>query len=112
MVGNQGNVLHPIPKRRQPYGQHVEAIEKIFSEIAGFDFLGQRLIGRGDDAHVHLDGTGVAQWLDLFFLQYPQQLGLDRWRDIPDLVKEDRTGMGFLEKPLFVAGGMGKAPFL
>ncbi len=54
-------------------------------------------MGRGDHPHVErLDLVG-AQRLDLLLLQHAQQLGLQRQRQVADLVEEQRAAVGHLE---------------
>ncbi|VTR70208.1 hypothetical protein DESC_780396 [Desulfosarcina cetonica] len=66
------------------------------------------MVRGGDDAYIHLDGAGVTQRFDLFFLQYAQEFGLDRGRDIADFVEKNRAAVGFLEKAFFIPRGMGE----
>ena len=54
-------------------------------------------VGRGDDAHVDLDAAPRADALDDLILQHAQQLGLQRRRQLADLVEEHRAAVGQLE---------------
>jgi len=55
-----------------------------------------------DDAHVDLDGLHAAHAFELALLQHAQQLGLDRQRNLANLVQQDRAAVCQLETPLAV----------
>lgn len=56
MHGEDRNVVRPFPQGRDFHGQHPEAVEEVFAELPGSSHVGQRLVGGGDDPHVHGDG--------------------------------------------------------
>ena len=88
MGGNQRDIRWPFAKRGQVYRQHVEAVEKILPEITGFDFFGQWLIGRSDNSDIDMNRPCIPQRFDFFFLQHPEQLGLDGGGDVTDFIKK------------------------
>jgi hypothetical protein len=53
----------------------------------------------------------AAQPLELALLQHPQQLHLDRRRDVADLVQEHRAPVGLLELAGLGAAAPVNAPF-
>ena len=71
--------------------------------------------GRGcgrHQAHVHVDRLGAAQALELLFLQYAEQFGLQLWRDVADLVEKQRPPVRELETADLLADGAGKGALL
>src|SRR5882762_8228514 len=60
--------------------------------------------GGSDDARVDDDGLGRADGPDLAALERAQELGLQAWRHLADLVEQERPAMGFLEQALLVRG--------
>src|SRR5207302_3461313 len=51
----------------------------------------------GQDAHVDGDAAPSAELLHFALLKHAQQLGLQRERNVADLVEEDRSAFGQLE---------------
>ena len=67
---------------------------------------------RGDDAHVDLDVTRVAEAPDLLLLEGAQELHLQVERQLADLVEEQRPAAGLLEEPAPICGGVGERALL
>ncbi len=95
----QRNVVTPVPQGRHRDGEHIEAEKQILAEIARPHLFAQVDIGRGHDAHIHLDGARAADALDLPLLQCAQQLALRGERQRADLVQEQRAAIRPLEPP-------------
>ena len=68
-------------------------------------------MGRGDDAHVDVDGPGAAHTLEAALLEHAQHLRLGLGRHVADLVEEDGAAVGRLEAALRRASAPVKAPF-
>src|SRR5204863_9303858 len=68
----------------------------------------QVAVRRGDDADVYLQGGGAADPLEPFLLERAQNLGLERKRQVADLVEEQRAAMRQLELARLARGGAGK----
>ena len=81
-------------QRRQAEAQDVEAIVEVFPETARPHFLLEIPIGGGHQAEVRRMGSVAADPEEGFFLQDPQQLDLDGFRDLADLVDEQGPLMG------------------
>src|SRR5436305_4204247 len=81
--------------------EDVEAIVKVFAELARADGLLKILIGRGDKAHIGFDGFRAAEPLELALLQNAQELNLRRAIEVAYLVKKERPAFGQLEAPFF-----------
>src|SRR5580693_6434711 len=69
-------VAEPGAQRRNGDREHVQAIEEILAETARLDEFDQVLVGRRDEAEVHLDRAPRADRIDLALLQRTQQLDL------------------------------------
>ena len=93
-----GDVLAPVGERRQVHGHDVEPVIEILAEAAGGDLVGQDSRGRGDDAHVDLDGALAADPNEALIGQHAQDLALGRERHVGDLVEEERAAMRLLEQ--------------
>ncbi len=76
MPGQKGNILAPLPQRRQLQGEDVQAIVEIGAKAAGGDGLFEIAIGGGDHPHVDLQGARAPHPLQLAFLKGAQQAGL------------------------------------
>ena len=93
-------------------GHHVEAVVEILAEGARPDGLAQVGVGGRDHAHVHLDGAGAAEPLDLALLERAQQLGLEVDAQAADLVEEERAAVGQLELAELARVGAGEGALL
>ena len=100
VLHEQGHVFLAIAQRRQRQRDHVQAVEQVFAERAVGDHLHELGVGRGEHAHVHLDGAVLADALELALLQHAQQLGLQRRAHRADLVEEERAAVGLFEPAL------------
>ena len=87
----QRNVAAALAQGRQGDRKDIEPVVQIAAKASFAHVLGQVAIGRGDHADVDVDGPGIAEPLDLPFLQHAKQLGLDFERQLADLVEEDRA---------------------
>ncbi len=106
------DVLRPRAQRRHGQRQHVQPVEQVFAELAGFRALQQIAIGRRDDAHVDLHRLAAADRLDLALLQRAQQLHLRRQRQLADLVEKQRAAAGFDELADVALGRAGERALL
>ncbi len=99
MVGEREQVLGALAQRRQVDVHDVEAVVEILAEGARLEARVEVLVGGGDDAHVDALGPRGAERPDLALLQDAQELGLQRGRQLGDLVEEQRAAVGFDEEP-------------
>jgi hypothetical protein len=105
------NVIGPLSHRRKRYLDDVEAVEKIFAKITGFDLVRKIAIGRGNDPSVEFLRHRRPDWRDLVLLQRAQQSHLKRQRHLTDLVQEKRSALGRSKESLLVGDGSGKRTF-
>ena len=105
------DVAGPLAQGGQGQGHHLQAIVEVLAELplahGGF----QVAVGGRDDAHVHGNDLPPAQTLDVFFLQQPQQLGLDGHGHVADLVEKDRAVVGLFDLAHLAAGRAGEGSF-
>ena len=92
-----GDVLEPLPQRRQPQRHDIQPIEQILAEQALIDLLLQVAIGGGDDADVGPDRRAAADCRVFALLQHAQQPRLRFHRHVADLVEKQRAAFGLLE---------------
>src|SRR3989338_5629396 len=85
---------------------------EIFTEAPLLEGLFKVTIGSGDNPHVHAERLSAADPLELPLLEEPEELGLDLWRDVSDLVEEDGPPVGHLELALFELMGPRKSAAL
>ena len=74
------------------------------------DLQGKIPVGHRDHPNVDMLEPIAAQWLDLAFLQHPQQLRLQLQRQLAHLVQHQGAAVGHLEVPAMVAGCPGERP--
>ena len=108
MVGQQRNVLLPVPERRHEDRNHVEAEVEILAEAPAPDFRLQILVGGREDAGIDFDPRRSADRLHRLFLQDAQHLGLRLQAHVADLVEEDRAAVGDLELAAPIGDGAGE----
>ena len=86
-------IVPALAQRRERNDEARNAREEVASELAPLHELFEGLMGRCDDAQVHLDGPRRPDGGDLSFLQDTQEGRLRRLRQIRDLVEEQRAAV-------------------
>ncbi|MNK63583.1 hypothetical protein D3C87_828030 [compost metagenome] len=97
MAREREDIAGTLTQRAQFQIDHVEAVIQILAEMAGIDGLLQLHVGRCQ--HPHIDGNAFARAQPHHFalLQHPQQLHLNRHRQIADLIEKQGAAVRFLE---------------
>src|SRR3989441_1704106 len=111
MTGQQWNVLRPVPQGRHPQGHDVEPVEKILAKFAPTDALFQVLIGRRDEPYVDLLGPRPPDRAHLAILDYAQQPGLERERQVSDLVQEHAAAVSQFQQTHLINDSAREGPF-
>ena len=104
----QRDVVGALAQRRQVHREHVDAVVEVLAEAAARDELIEIAVGRGDDADVDATILIVADPAELLRLQDAQELGLQRQRQLADLVEEQRAGVRGREQTLAIARRVGE----
>ena len=112
MVGQHQDVVFPITQGGKMNTEDGESVVEIYSETAIPDHLLQVSIGGRDQADVGPERRRSAHPLVLALLQDTQKLGLDRGRQLADLVEEQRTARGELEAAALELVGSGEGAAL
>ncbi|MCY1355441.1 hypothetical protein D9M69_418610 [compost metagenome] len=99
MPGQHQHVATALAQRRDVHGVDRQPVVEVGAKAPGAHLFPQPPVGRGDHPHVDVARLVGAQALDLAVLQSAQQLGLDRQRQLADLVEEQRAAVGRLETP-------------
>src|SRR3990167_4840608 len=81
---------------------------EVRAEMPVANAVRQVAVGRGDDAHVHMQRLVRTQALDLAILQGAQQLGLYAEGQLAHLVEQQGAAIGRIEAPGAIGGGAGK----
>ena len=97
LAGQRQDVLAPLAQRRDVQFHHVEAVEQVFAETAGFDFLLEVAVGGGEDAGVDVDFGVGADALEAAVLGHAQQFGLKLRRHLGDFIQKNRAAVGHFE---------------
>ena len=97
VLDQQGQILGPLAQRRQMQRHDVQTIVEIRTERAVSHRLLEIAIGGRDDPHVDVDALLAADTHELALLDHPQELRLQRRRELADLVQEDRALIRELE---------------
>ena len=99
VLGERDDVAAALAQRRQRHREHGQAMVEILAEAPLADGDAQVLVGRRHDPHVHGLVARGAEPPHHAVLQHLEELGLQRLRQQPDLVEEDRAAVGGLEEP-------------
>ena len=89
-----------------------QSIVKVFAEVAGLDLRLEITVRGADDAHIHRDFLATADALDLALLEETQQLGLQRHRQVADLVEEQGAAVRGFDLAECLLHGTGESPLL
>src|SRR6266496_16615 len=99
MVDQERDVAATLAQGGELEVQDVQPVEEIRAEAAARDFGREVAIGAGDDPHVHRHRPGPADGPDVLLLDDPEELDLQRERELADLVQEQRAVVGHHEEP-------------
>jgi len=86
VLGQQRDVVGPVPQRREGEGDHGQPMVEVFPEVAGLDGVPEIGVGRRHDADVDWLAAGSAESANRALLDCGQELGLDGECQEPDLV--------------------------
>jgi len=111
-LGDRHDVLGAIAKGGQADREDGQAMVEVLSERALSDHRPQVSVGRGDPAHVHVDGGAAAEPLELPLLEHAQELGLELLVELSDLVQEERPPVGELDAAAALDVGAGERALL
>ena len=113
VVGQRRNLLPAIAQRRQVDAHDVQPEVQVFAELAVGDGAIQIAVGGGEHARRRLARRACRRAArELAVLQHLQQLGLQRRRQIANLVEEERPLIGELEFARLVLDGAGEGAAL
>ena len=107
-----GDVFTPLAQRRHLDGQYIDAVEKIFAEIAVSDLFGEVAVGGADDAGIDFDRLGAADGIEGAVLECAEQFGLGFEWHFADFVEEQGAAVGHLHLAEMAFGRAGKGAFL
>ena len=110
VAGQERDVGPTLAEGRDADRELVEPVVEVGPEGAGLHRRGQRAVGRGDDPDVDATGVIGAHPGDLPELEGPEQEGLDRGGQVPDLVQEERAAGRGREATHPGAGGAREGP--
>src|SRR6056297_85287 len=68
-------------------------------------------VGGGDNPDIHVAFSGLANAFNLFFLDRPQELELNKRTDVTDFIQKNRSGVGLFKAPHPVPVSACKRPF-
>ena len=108
MPYERGDVVEPLPERRNRHFERVDAEQEVFAKCSGRHHLLQRAVGGAHDPHVNGDRMAVSDPPDLPALEHPQEPWLQRPGQFSDLVEKDRAAIGHFEEPRTVLVGAGE----
>ena len=107
-----GDVLPALAQGRQVEVDHVEAIEEVLPEAAGFHFFFEVAVGGGHHPDVHLDGAGAPHPFELHLLEDPEELDLEALGHLGDFVHEQGAVVGQFEAAFAHGHGVGEGAAL
>jgi len=112
IIGQQDDVLAPVPQGRQGQLEGAQAEEQIGAEKLLLDHVGQIRVGGGNDFDVHVDEPVAAQAHELLLFHHPEQGSLEVQLEVADFVQEDGAAVGQLklaDVAVFLGPGEGAA---
>ena len=110
-LGQGGDVPRPLPQRGNMEGEGAQPVVQVLAEFAGGHIGGQVGVAGGHHPHVHRHLLDAAHRADDVFLKGAQQLGLEAYVHLGDLVQEEGAAGGGLEQAHLAAPlGPGKGP--
>ena len=101
MTDKAGNVFTTAAQRRQINRNHVQAIVKVFAELAFAHQHVQINVGGRDQANIDLQFMDAAQMHELAVLDHAQNLRLGFKAHGADLIQEDGAAIGHFKQAFF-----------
>ena len=98
------HVFGALAKRRQLDPDHVEPEVEVLAKRTAAHLRLEIHVRGGHEPRVGAQGLGAADAVELLVLEHAQQLGLDRRRELADLVEEQRAATRLLEAPRAASG--------
>src|SRR5437879_137596 len=102
MLGQHQDVGFSLAKRRQKDGENIEAVEEILAKFTFCDGVLEILVGRCNQADIHLDRLITAKPFEFALLQDAEEFDLCLGRQIADLIEKKGTAVGHF-KPAFLS---------
>ena len=112
MCREHRDVVRPITQRRNRDRKHRQPEIEILPELPGRNRRAQVAVGRRDDADVHLQKGGAADALEPLLFERAEDLGLQRQRQIANLVEKQRPAVRELELAGLARSRAGKRALL
>src|SRR5258708_15087765 len=97
MTGKERNIFFALAQGRYEEGNHVEAIKKIFAEVAPRYFFFQILVGRSDDPHIDGDSLFAADGREALLFQCAQDFRLSFQTHVSDFIEKERATVRLLK---------------
>ena len=104
--------LRAVRNGREFDTDDIQAVVKVFAELAFFDELFKQAVCGGDDANIDFNRLVAADPLEPAILQYVKELDLHGLRDIADFVEQQSIGVRRFEPALAQADIAGEGAFL
>ena len=108
MFDQRRDVFPALPQRWQRDRKHIETVVEVTAKFVPLHHLNQIPVCRRDEPNVYLVSASAAQTFELLFLQDTQQFRLQRRRNIPHFVQEERAFVGQLETANLLRYGSGE----
>ena len=102
------DITAPLAQRRQLDGHDLEPIEEILPEPTGLHLILEIPVGRRNHPDIDADVGQATHPLEGLLLEKSQQLGLQCWRHLADLIEEHRSAIRGLEQPPLLLTGVGE----
>jgi hypothetical protein len=107
-----GDVVLTFAEWRQRNGENVQTIQQILAEGASSHGLLEEGVCCRDDATPDREFFGAAEQTHAARLEHPQKLGLERHRQVVDLVEKERAFTRELEQSTFAPSRVGESTTL
>src|SRR5947209_2131882 len=111
MVHEQADIIFAFAQGGYAGADNIEAHEQVATEAALMDSHIQVAAGSSDDAHINGHRLDAAGGTDFLFLQCPQQLCLEVYGHLANLIEKDRAAIGDKEQAVLGTNSAAEAPF-
>ena len=111
VMGQERNILLPIPQGRKLDGKDVQPVEQVFAECLLANGLARSRLVAAITRTSTCCGVRAADTVEFALLEDAQQFRLNVERQLADFVQEDRSAVGQFEAADAAGDGAGEGPF-
>ena len=112
MFDEQRDVIRAVSKSRQMDGDHAQPVIQVLADGSRLERLLDRLIRRGDDAHIDRKLSRIPEMANAALLKDTHQFHLKVGGHFHHFIQKDRAPVGCAKQTFRVADRAGESAFL